>query len=379
MADTFYEILGVPEDASEEEIHKAYRKAILSAHPDLHQDDPDAARRARELNAAFEVLSDVEARRKYDAKLRRQRARANRPQPDPNPPPPAPTPKPRSSPIARPAPKPRKAKKKTDWWQWAEDTRLVGVLAGAILIAVVFFWYGKQLSALVGLAFAETDATSPTPDVVEPESTPLAPTTTTPTIGQPSPRSANKMPTMSDIVKTKSGNAPPSFDDRTATIPSSTSSSSTRPSQGKANFAATESEVVVLNGHQYVRVDVELTWTEAQARAAAVGGQLATVQSSLENAFLARLIAAAGPGKLYFIDGDDQQSDGAWTLSDGTPMTWTNWDPGKPQPATASESRHVPVINGSGYWSALSADERRGYIIEWDPLESENKLRPTID
>eukprot|EP00211_Chloroparvula_japonica_P005684 CAMPEP_0119132988 /NCGR_PEP_ID=MMETSP1310-20130426/12715_1 /TAXON_ID=464262 /ORGANISM="Genus nov. species nov., Strain RCC2339" /LENGTH=374 /DNA_ID=CAMNT_0007123657 /DNA_START=38 /DNA_END=1162 /DNA_ORIENTATION=- len=62
----FYKILGVPRDASERQIKKAYRKLAVQYHPDKNKGDDSAKDRFQDINAAYEVLSDSEKRRKYD-------------------------------------------------------------------------------------------------------------------------------------------------------------------------------------------------------------------------------------------------------------------------------------------------------------------------
>lgn len=63
----YYAILGVPEDASEEEIKKAFRKLARQYHPDVATDKKAAEERFKEINEAYEVLSDPEKRKRYDA------------------------------------------------------------------------------------------------------------------------------------------------------------------------------------------------------------------------------------------------------------------------------------------------------------------------
>jgi curved DNA-binding protein len=62
----YYKILGVSKDANEKDIKKAFRRLARQHHPDVNPDDPQAEERFKELNEAYEVLSDPEKRRKYD-------------------------------------------------------------------------------------------------------------------------------------------------------------------------------------------------------------------------------------------------------------------------------------------------------------------------
>lgn len=62
----YYAVLGVDKKASQKEIKSAYRKLAREYHPDVNPDDPQAQERFKDINEAYQVLSDPEKREKYD-------------------------------------------------------------------------------------------------------------------------------------------------------------------------------------------------------------------------------------------------------------------------------------------------------------------------
>ncbi|MDD7804212.1 MAG: molecular chaperone DnaJ [Endozoicomonas sp. (ex Botrylloides leachii)] len=62
----YYEVLGVQKSASEKDIKKAYRRMAMKYHPDRNPDDKKAEESFKEVNEAFEILSDEQKRRAYD-------------------------------------------------------------------------------------------------------------------------------------------------------------------------------------------------------------------------------------------------------------------------------------------------------------------------
>ncbi len=63
----YYEVLGVERDVSEAELKSAFRRLAREVHPDVNADDPEAEEKFKQAAEAYEVLSDPERRRTYDA------------------------------------------------------------------------------------------------------------------------------------------------------------------------------------------------------------------------------------------------------------------------------------------------------------------------
>src|SRR5438105_2869713 len=66
MAEDYYKILGVPRNATQADIKKAYRKLAIKYHPDKNQNDKSAEEKFKSISHANDVLSDPDKRKKYD-------------------------------------------------------------------------------------------------------------------------------------------------------------------------------------------------------------------------------------------------------------------------------------------------------------------------
>jgi curved DNA-binding protein CbpA len=64
-----YKLLGLSRNASEDEIRKAHRKLVRKYHPDANSEDPQAEERFKEIQQAYEVLSNPQKRREYDKRV----------------------------------------------------------------------------------------------------------------------------------------------------------------------------------------------------------------------------------------------------------------------------------------------------------------------
>ena len=70
----YYEVLGLTTEAPTEEIRIASRKLAKANHPDKHKGDPAYVEKFKDIQEAYDVLSDAEKRKEYDAQLARQKS-----------------------------------------------------------------------------------------------------------------------------------------------------------------------------------------------------------------------------------------------------------------------------------------------------------------
>src|ERR687895_1447039 len=73
----YYELLGLSRRASQDDIRRAYRKLVREHHPDTNPGDPSAEERFKEIQQAYEVLSNPEKRQGYDQRLHASSTRSS--------------------------------------------------------------------------------------------------------------------------------------------------------------------------------------------------------------------------------------------------------------------------------------------------------------
>jgi len=84
-------------------------------------------------------------------------------------------------------------------------------------------------------------------------------------------------------------------------------------------------------GHCYkVLKDTKRTWNEAKSECEAQGAELASIQSSQEWQFVKELFKQSGLDDHIFLGGTDAQQEAKWLWTDGSPVTFSDWSPGKP-------------------------------------------------
>lgn len=71
LAMDYYKVLGVAQEADEEQIKQAYRKLAKKYHPDLHPDDAASEAKFKDIVEAYEILGDAAKRKEYDEKRKR--------------------------------------------------------------------------------------------------------------------------------------------------------------------------------------------------------------------------------------------------------------------------------------------------------------------
>ncbi|WP_395742401.1 protein kinase domain-containing protein [Prosthecobacter sp.] len=139
--------------------------------------------------------------------------------------------------------------------------------------------------------------------------------------------------------------------------------------------ADTNSPPVVFGTKRYKLYAEHLDWHAAKTKCAAQKGRLAEVRSKEENDFLLKLAAGRAVDGLW-LGATDEAREGRWIWSDGSPVSYSNWDTGQPNNSGSEGENYAmllttrepgkwwdqPEVSGRG----LPGNWRTGYVCEWD-------------
>ena len=136
-------------------------------------------------------------------------------------------------------------------------------------------------------------------------------------------------------------------------------------------FGDLESPFFSFNGKIYLLSD-EGRWTEAQAQAVSLGGNLVTVNDAAENQFLVNTFGSANP----WIGFTDQVVEGQFRWANGEVVTYTNWIPGEPNDSGGED--YANLVDGSGgKWNDVPNDISLQGIIEIAALSNDTIIGST--
>jgi hypothetical protein len=121
---------------------------------------------------------------------------------------------------------------------------------------------------------------------------------------------------------------------------------------------------VAFGGHHYLLFEQpQIPWHVAQDFCARQGGHLARIQSPEEFEFLKTLIAQT-KSIVFWVDGNDEESEGVWVDADGEPLTYLPWEPGFPSNDLGNEN--VAEIRDGKFNDMRCGLRQGGFICEWD-------------
>ena len=126
-----------------------------------------------------------------------------------------------------------------------------------------------------------------------------------------------------------------------------------------------------LDGKRYYCSKDRLTWPKAQAFCEASGGQLAVIESSSENAFLANVLQANSA----YIGLSDHVSEGTFQWVDGSALSYTRWYPGQPNNYYGFQD-YVELLR-NGYWNDQTNNKELEFIMEISCLNIQQTSGPT--
>jgi len=117
----------------------------------------------------------------------------------------------------------------------------------------------------------------------------------------------------------------------------------------------------VFHDHHYLLWLTPMSWREAKHFCESVGGHLATLTTSQEDAWVRSVFPCRWT---YWLGGTDEHHEGSWRWITGEPWTYSCWN--QHEPNNSSGSEHCLQMHQTGTWNDASGHEVRPFLIEWD-------------
>lgn len=117
----------------------------------------------------------------------------------------------------------------------------------------------------------------------------------------------------------------------------------------------------IFNGHHYFLSNSTTDWNTAAMTAANQGGYLASINTDLENQFIANQLA----GIPAFIGMQDQLMEGNYQWHSGEPVTYTLWESGQPDNGNGQSEQDAVLMSPTGYWQDVEILKKNRYVMEF--------------
>jgi uncharacterized protein (TIGR03067 family) len=144
---------------------------------------------------------------------------------------------------------------------------------------------------------------------------------------------------------------------------------------------------VAFGSKRFALYTEQLSWHAARQRCVELGGRLAEVRSQAENDFLERMVVNREPDGVW-LGATDEVQEGRWLWSEGSPLTYANWDNTQPNNAGPSGEHYLMLlvtIHTGKWWDqpaksgyGLPGGWKAGYICEWDASPQETDVKPAV-
>jgi len=116
-------------------------------------------------------------------------------------------------------------------------------------------------------------------------------------------------------------------------------------------------------GHLYYFCIDPLYWLDAQMQCVQLGGDLVTVDNQSENQWLSKMLNSYS-GDKWWMGFNDLQQEGKWQWVDGSPVGYTNWEPGEPNDTGGEDCGQLNRFYPSDTWNDEPCDQGLPFVCE---------------